>query len=82
MLGKCRFYTKYNRIGCTTGARCYIPKGSIHRSVPTDEGARGEEQKPEDGQSQALTPTSVYAKHSHAGEEVEQQSAGRDCARK
>lgn len=55
--------------------RRYRPECFIHRPVPTDEGAGGEEQKPEDGEAKAYTVVRVHTKHSEAGEQVEDQSA-------
>lgn len=53
-----------------------IPESSIHRPVPTDEGAGGEEQKPEDGEAEAYTTVHVHTKQSKARDEVKDQSSG------
>lgn len=57
----------------------YEPKGFIHRSVPTDKGAGGEEDGPENGKAQAnTTPGRVHAEHGQRGNEVEEQRATAD----
>lgn len=55
------------------------PEGFVHRSVPTDEGAGGEEEGPEDGEAQADTTTGgVHTEHGQGGDQVEEQCARAD----
>lgn len=57
----------------------YKPEGFVHRSVPADEGAGGEEEGPEDGEAQAnATPGGVHTEHGHRGDQVEEQRASAD----
>lgn len=56
----------------------YPPEGFVHRSVPTDEGAGGEEEGPEDGEAQADTSWGVHAEHGQGGDQVEEQRASAD----
>lgn len=57
----------------------YKPEGFVHRSVPTDEGAGGEEEGPEDGEAQADTTTGgVHTEHGQGGDQVEEQCARAD----
>lgn len=53
----------------------YVPERFIHRPVPTDEGAGGEEQEPEDGKAKAYTVVHLHTKQRKAGDEVEDQRA-------
>lgn len=52
------------------------PEGLVHRPVPTDEGARSEEQRPEDGEAQAdPAGRGVDAEHGEGGDQVQEQRA-------
>lgn len=50
--------------------RTVTPKCFVHRSVPTDEGAGGEEDYPEDGKTKAHSITGIHKEHSHTGDEI------------
>lgn len=56
----------------------YTPEGFVHRSVPADEGAGGEEERPEDGEAQAHATGGVHAEHGQGGDQVEEQRASAD----
>jgi len=53
----------------------FIPEGFVHRPVPTDEGAGGEEEKPKDGKTEAnrcRNITGLATEHSQTGDEVKE----------
>lgn len=56
----------------------YTPEGFVHGSVPTDEGAGGEEEPPKDGEAQAHAARGVHAEHGQGGDQVEEQRASAD----
>lgn len=59
----------------------YVPEGFVHRPVPTEEGAGGEEENPKDCKTEAnrrRSITGLSAEQSQAGDEVKEQSACRD----
>lgn len=55
-----------------------IPEGFVHRPVPTDPGAGGEEEEPEDRQAKTHAFALVHTEVGQGGDQVKQQSAGRD----
>lgn len=59
------------------------PEGFVHRPVPTDKGARGEEEGPEDGEAQAdPAGRGLHAEHGEGGDQVQEQRASVDWNRK
>lgn len=63
----------------------YVPEGFVHRPIPTEEGAGGEEEKPKDGKTEAnrcRSITGLPTEQSQTGDEVKEQSACCDCKRK
>lgn len=55
------------------------PEGFVHRAVPTDKGARSEEEGPEDGEAQAdATGRGRDTEHGEGGDQVQEQRAGVD----
>lgn len=58
------------------------PEGPVHRSVPADEGHRGEEDEPEDGQTKVHAISSVCYEVRQAGKDVEEQSGTVDWRRR
>lgn len=50
-----------------------LPKRSVNRSVPTDEGAGREEQQPEDGEAEVDPAVRVHTEPGHAAHHVGQQ---------
>lgn len=54
----------------------YIPEGFVHRPVPTDKGAGGKKQNPENGQAQPHSIIGIHTEISQAGYEVNEQRAG------
>ena len=62
-----------NRLGSA------VPEGSVDRPVPADEGHGGEEEEPEDGQTEVHTVLRVYSEVSQAGQQVEEESDAVDC---
>lgn len=56
----------------------YTPEGFVHRSVPTDKRAGGEEEPPQDCEAQANTARGVHAEHGQGGDQVEEQRASAD----
>lgn len=65
------------KLGFTLSKRLcwYVPEGFVHRPVPTDEGAGGEEEKPEDGKTKAHSIIGIHTEDSQTGDEVNEQSA-------
>lgn len=55
-----------------------LPEGSVDRPVPTDEGHRGEEDEPEDGQTKVHTILTACSEVSQAGQHVEEESGTMD----
>lgn len=54
----------------------HVPESLIHRAVPADEGAGGEEQEPEHGQPKAGPTAGVHTEPGQAGEEIQDKSQG------
>lgn len=55
------------------------PEGFIHRTVPTNKGAGGKEDGPEDSKAQANTATrGVHTEHGQGGDHVEKQRGSTD----
>lgn len=52
-----------------------VPEGSVQRPVPADEGARREEQEPEDGQTKVHAAGHVHEEPGQAAHQVSQQRA-------
>ena len=51
------------------------PKGLVRRSEPADEGGRGEDAEPDDGQSEGLSQVAARCHVQHAHQHVRQQEA-------
>lgn len=59
-----------------------LPEGSINWPVPTDEGARGEEHEPEDGQAKVHATRRIHTEPGHAADHVGEQRPRMSCSRK
>jgi len=56
----------------------YPPEGFVHRPVPTDKGAGGEEEGPQDRKTQAHAAGRVHYEHGQRGDQVEEQGGRTD----
>ena len=61
------------------GKQNSVPEGLVDGPVPADEGHRGEEDEPEDGQTEVNPVLSVCSEVSQAGQHVEEESGTVDC---
>lgn len=52
----------------------HLPESLIHRAVPADEGAGGEEEEPEHGQPKAGPTAGVHTEPGQAGQEIQDKS--------
>ncbi len=53
----------------------YVPEGFVHRPVPTNKGAGGEEENPEYGKAETNSTIGIRTEHSQTGDEIKEQSA-------
>lgn len=56
-----------------------LPEGFVNWPVPADKRHRGEEDEPQDGQTEVHTFSSVSGEVSQASQDVEEQGGAMDC---
>lgn len=70
----CTTKTGTSCLVCNANQRISVPEGLVDGSVPADEGHRGEEDEPKDGQTKVNTVLRVCSEVCQAGEHVEEES--------